>query len=388
MKRYKSLFLAALFAVATVVTPMSIVSASTVQTPITRAQAEQRALSMINLTWTYSASNNGTIDPDYAPSVTQPKQFANVSTTQVTGIPYDWGGQDSLDSNSTDAPWANFIDAINKGAYAGNVNTTVGQQYVPTTAGIDCSGFVQSAFNIQDYKLSTSTMFDKYFTKINLSDIKHMDILDRPGDHVVIFDRWGSLNGVQGAFTYESTYEDVFGGIQGTKRYFLTMDDINNGYIPGRYVNIVEDSSSGSSTSNSVSAGTFAQITNVNSYANFRANPSTSADIIGTVPKNTIAYLIDYSNGWYQLKYNGQVGWVYGTLIATVKSGEYVTVNNSTYQLNIRNNPTTVSSNILGVLSQGQYAQVLDYSVDGSWMKISVNGVQGWASSKYLSYIN
>ncbi|WML34506.1 SH3 domain-containing protein [Clostridium sp. OS1-26] len=388
MKRYKSLFLASLFAVATVVTPMSMVSASIVQTPITRVQAEQRVLSMINLTWTYSNTQNGTVSSDYASSITQPSQFANLTVAQVTGIPYDWGGQDSLDSNSIDAPWANFLDAINKGAYAGNVNTTAGQQYVPTTAGIDCSGFVQSAFNIHDYKLSTSTMFDKYFVKINLSDIKHMDILDRPGDHVVIFDRWGSLNGIQGAFTYESTYEDVFGGIQGTKRYFLTMDDINNGYIPGRYVNIVEDSSGDSSTSNSVSAGTFGQITNVNSYANFRANPSTSANIIGTVPKNTIAYLIDYSNGWYQIKYNGQVGWIYGNLIAPVKSGEYVTVNNSTYQLNIRSNPTTISSNIMGVLNQGQYAQVLDYSVDGSWMKISVNGVQGWSSSKYLSYIN
>lgn len=391
MKRCKSLFLAALFTVAAIATPMSMARASTVQTPITRAQVEERALNMINVTWTYSSIKNGKIDPYYADKVTQPKQFANVSTTQATGIPYNWGGQDSLDSNSINAPWSNFIDAINKGAYAGNVNTTAGQQYVPGTAGIDCSGFVQASFNIHDSKISTSTMFDKYFTKINLSDIKHMDILDRPGDHVVIFDKWGSLNGVQGAFTYESTYEDTFGGIQGTKRYFITMDDINNGYIPGRYINIVEDSSndsSNSSTSNTLNAGTFGQITNVTSFANFRANPSTSASIIGTVPKGTIAYLISSSNGWYQIKYNGQLGWVYGNLIAPVKSGEYVTVNNSTYQLNIRSNPSTVSSNIIGVLCQGQYAQVLDYSVDGTWMKISINGIQGWCSRKYLSYIN
>ncbi|MBV7274309.1 SH3 domain-containing protein [Clostridiaceae bacterium UIB06] len=388
MKKYKSLLFSVLFGITAVVSPIFDVSAASEQASITRAQAEQRALNMINLTWTYSNSKNGTLSSDYVSLVTQPSQFSNLTTSQVTGIPYDWGGGDGLDSISVGAPWTNFLDAINKGAYAGNVNITAGQQYVPTTAGIDCSGFVQATFNIQDYKISTSTMFDKYFTKINLNDIKHMDILDRPGDHVVIFDRWGTLNGVQGAYTYESTPDQAFGGIQGAKQYFLTMADLNNGYIAGRYINIIEDNSNASTLPHPVNAETFAQIVNVNSYANLRSSSSTSSNIISTVPKNTVVYLISYSNGWYQLKYNGQVGWVYGTLIAPLNNGNYITVNNSTYQVNIRTNPSTTSSNIVGVLSQGQYAQVLDYSPDGTWMKININGVQGWSYGKYLSYIN
>lgn len=388
MKRYKSLLFGILFGITAVTSPIANVSAASTQTPITRTQAEQRASNMINLTWIYSNTQNGTLSSNYTPLVTQPSQFANLTTAQVTGIPYDWGGGDGLDSTSIGAPWTNFLDAISKGAYAGNVNITAGQQYVPTTAGIDCSGFVQGTFNIRDYKISTSTMFDKYFTKINLSDIKHMDILDRPGDHVVIFDKWGTLNGVQGAFTYESTPDQVFGGIQGTKQYFLTMDDLNDGYIAGRYVNIVEDSVNTPTVPHPIDAGVFAQITNVTNYANLRSTPSTSANMVGSIPKGTVVYLISYSNGWYQLKYNGQVAWVYGTLISPINSGKYVTVNGTTYQVNIRNNPSATSSNIIGVLTQGQYSEVIDYSSDGKWMKISVNGVQGWSSSSYLSYIN
>jgi Bacterial SH3 domain. len=401
MKRFNTALFSIMFGITAISMPIYNVSAATVQAPITRSQAEQRALNMINTTWTYSKDKNGNIASTDANIVTQPNQYSNLTTAQVTGIPYDWGGQDGLDSNSINTPWTSFLDAITRGAFAGNVNTTAGYSYVAGTAGIDCSGFIQATFNIHDYKISTSTMFDKYFTKINLTDLKHMDILDRPGDHVVIFDKWGTLNGVNGAYTYESTWDQYFGGIQGTKQYFVTMDDINNGYIPGRYVNIVDDSQNSTPTPvsnptppaastptpnrSSVTAGIFAQITNVNNAANFRVSPSTTSAIVSTIPKGTILYLITSSNGWYQVNYNGQVGWVLGNLVTSIPSGKYVTINN-VYQLNIRSNPST-SSSIVGILAQNRYAQVLDYSKDGNWIKISINGIQGFAYSKYLRYI-
>lgn len=432
MKRVKTLCLSLSFCTSLVVCPLFKVNAATVQSSITRSASDQRALNMINLSWTYSSEKNGKVPTIYSSSVTQPKQFTNISTTQVTGIPYNWGGMDSLDSNSYDSTWTNFIDAVNNGAYAGNINSSAGLGHIPGTAGIDCSGFVQSTFNIKDSKLSTTTLFDKYFTKISISEIKHMDILDKPGDHVVIFDKWGTLNGVYGAYTYEATTSTYWGGIQGTKRYFLSMNSINNGYIAGRYINISEDSSSiiasnstttsnnstslsltattatpdslskststtlsssislnsTTSTANNVCVGTFGQITNSITLANFRANPSTSANIIGTIPKDTIAYLIAYSNSWYQIKYNEQVGWVYAPLIIPVKSGQYVAVISTINELNIRNIPTTTSSNIVGVIKQGEYAEVLDYSSDGNWIKIRINGIEGYAYKKYLNYIS
>ncbi len=382
MKNLKSKLFIALSLLFSVITPIGQASASS-QSPISRIEAEQRALNMINLNWTYSSEKNGKLNENYISSVSQPTQFKDVTTTNAIGIPYNWGGQDSLDSNSYNSPWVNFLDAVNKGAYTGNVNTEAGYGYIPSTAGIDCSGFIQAVFNIKDSKLSTSSLFDSYFAKISLNDIKHMDILNKPYDHVVVFDKWGTLNGVYGAFTYESTPDETYGGIQGTKKYFMSMDEINKGYIPGRYINLIEDSPA--PLPHPVDVGTFAQVTNVTTAANVRANPSTSSNIIGTIAKSNIIYLIDYSSGFYKISYNGQIGWIWGNTLSSIPTGKYVTLSKA-YSLNIRSNPST-SSTILGYLSLNQYAEVISYSDDGKWIKIRINGIEGFASSNYLSYI-
>jgi uncharacterized protein YraI len=362
-------------------------ASAAVQAPISRSAAEARALNMMDLKWTYNKSKNGVAYPNYSSYITQPSQLQNIDTGIMTGIPYNWGGQDGLDSHSYSAGWNNFLDAVDKGAYLGNVNTEAGYGLIPGTAGIDCSGFIQSAFNINDSKISTSTIFNNYFTKIAISNLKHMDILDRPGDHVVIFDKWGTLNGINGAFTYESTPDQVFGGIQGTKRYFITMNDINNGYIAGRYVNILEDTATPSQLPNNatLAAGSFSKVSNVNYNANLRANPTTSSALIGVVPKNTVVYLINSNAGWFQIKYNGQVGWIWGNTLSSIPASKYVALNNA-YVLNIRTNPAATAT-ILGTLNQNQYAEVLDSSSNAEWYKISINGIQGWAYKSFLKYI-
>ncbi|MFL0247794.1 SH3 domain-containing protein [Candidatus Clostridium stratigraminis] len=362
----------------TAVTIPSYKTGAVTATSISRSQAEQRALNMINLTWTYDKSKNNSIGSTYSSMVTQPDQLNGIAADEARGIPYNWGGHDSLDSSSYGASWTNFLDAVNKGANTGNVNTTAGYGLIPGTSGIDCSGFVQSVFNIAGDKLSTYSLFDNYFTKISLSQLKHMDILDRPGDHVLIFDRWGTLNGISGAYTYEATWDQVFGGIQGTKRYFVTMDDINNGYIPGRYINIVDDSITTSSS--------LGKIVNVNYAANFRTSPSTSGSLAGTIPKDAIVKILNFSNGWYQITYNGQTGFIYGNLINSNLTGRYVAINNA-YLLNIRAS-ASASSSIYGTLAQNQFAEFLNASQDGNWINIKLNGIQGYVYSDYVKYVN
>lgn len=383
LKKISSIILCFVFTFTLIISPVQAVTAA-VQTPITRSQAEQRALNIINLNWTFTKSKNTNISSSYSWAVQLPSQLKNITTAQMTGIPYNWGGFDGLNSHSYNAPWTNFLNAVSYGAYTGNVNTDGGYGYISGTAGLDCSGFVQAVFNINDYKQSTTTLFNNYFYQISISDIKHMDILDKKGEHVVIFDKWGYRNGVYGAYTYESTPDQTYGGIQGTKQYFMSMSEINRGYIAGRYKNIVEFTSTTTTTS-AVKVGTFAKIINVNEYANFRKYASTSSAIIGTIPKDTIVYLKAYSNGWYQISYNGQTGWVLGTLIGAIPSGKYVTIKD-VYSLNIRTSPSSTAT-IVGVLEKGDYAEVLGYSSDGLWYKISINGITGWSSSKYLSYI-
>lgn len=355
------------------------------QTTITRDEVEQRALKMTTLTWTYSKDKNSNIASQYLNNVALPKQFNNITYATMTGIPYNWGGVDGIDSSSYNTPWINFLDAVNKGAHTGNINTSSGLGYIPGTAGLDCSGFVHSAFNIDDQKISTTTIFDKYFAKIDINNIKHMDILNKPGYHTVIFDKWGYNNGVYGAFTYESTVDQIRGGIQGAKKYFRSMNEINNGYIAGRYINIVESQNTQIDTTSTIKAGIFAQIVNVNEFANFRDYHSTSASIIGSIPKGTIIYLQSSSNGWFEINYNNKSGWVWSNLVGLLPSGKYVTIRD-VYQLNIRQNASATSP-IVGVLGKADYVGVIEYSNDGKWYKINKGGTIGWAASRYLNYI-
>lgn len=386
LKRLSSILLILVFAATAVIGPFQAVNASS-QTPITRSQAEQRALNMINLTWTFDSSKNTNISSNWDLAVKMPTQFQGVTTAQAVGIPYTWGGLDSLDSSSYNAPWTNFLDAINKGAYAGNIQTGLSYGYIPGTAGLDCSGFVQAAFNIHDYKQSTQTLLQNYFTQINMSDIKHMDILDNVTDHVSIFDKWGYQNGIYGAFTLEATPDQSYGGIQGTKHYFMSMDYITRkGYIAARYNNIVEDSTQ-TALPFPVKAGVYAQVANVNDWANIRLAASFNAIVTGTVPKGTILYMISYNSGWYQISYNGQIGWIWGSLVAPIPSGKYVvTISAVTNYLNIRSSPS-ITAPLIGAMKPTDIATVIGYSNDGQWYLIQNNGVQGWASKQYLSYL-
>lgn len=353
--------------------------------PITRTQVWKRAMNMINLQWNYSAAKNGVTN---SPDVMQPQQLQNATSGQMTGIPYCWGGLDSLDMKSDDAPWANFLDAINQGAYAGNVNTSDSIGYIPGTAGIDCSGFIQAAYNIQNpAKLSTWTMFNTYFTPISVNELKRMDILNKSDWHVTMFDRWGTLNGVDGAFTCEATPEFDYGGIEGTKRYFISLAELNSGYVPGRYINIVEEPGVPSpQLYSNLSTGNYAVVQNVTDWAYFRSGGSTFYPAVGWIPKGTVLFLEDFSNWWFKVTYKGVTGWIWSGVLAPIPTGTYVGLTSNTTGVNVRTD-TSLSGSVIGLISPGEYPEVLEYSDDYQWMKISYDGLVGWSSVNYLQYV-
>lgn len=357
--------------------------ANSVQTPISRQEAEKRALEMIDLQWTFNSSRNSSISSSYSWRVTHPVQLQNVNYAQMKGIPYNWGGLDGLDSSSFRQPWNSFLEAVNNGAFTGNVNTQGGYGHVPGTAGLDCSGFVQATFNIEDHKQSTSTLLNYYFEQIPMSKLKKMDILVSPGHHAMIFDRWGIQDGVEGMYTYEATTDTFRGGIQGTKRYFRSMNEVNRGYIPARYV-FLEDNANDTNPKY-LPAGIFAKITNVNYGVYLRESNSLNSNILDVILKDTILYLIDYSQGWYRVSQNGKVGWIRAQFVGELEPGRYVTVKD-VYRLNIRSGPTT-SFSIVGTIGVGEYAKVIDYSSNGRWFKIKHGNLEGWSSARYLSYI-
>ncbi len=355
------------------------------QNPITRSQAEQRALAMINFTWNYSSARNANIDPKYAYAVTQPNQFTNATTAQMTGIPYAWGGFDSLDSSSYNEPWTNFQDAVNQGAYAGNTNAHGGIGYVPGTSGLDCSGFVQAAFNIKGYKQSTSTLLSTYFTKISLGDLKHMDILDYPGVHAVIFDSWGILNGVQGAFTYESTPEQTCGGIQGVKKYFRSLSEINSGYIPARYIYISEDVPSPTPTATPVPSATPTPTatpvpsdtpTPVPTPAPTPAPTPTSTPVPTATPAPTPTATPVPTTTPTPAPTSTPAA-----IPHPVDVGVFAKVSNIADWVNMRSAPLTASS-IICAVSKDSIIFINDYS--SGWYKISYNGKTGWMWGNFI----
>lgn len=320
MKRNKFCLIAMLFTLTSILGPIGQ-SPVKAQGGITRSAAEQRALNMINLTWTYSKDRNGNLDSSEAGIVSQPSQLNGVNTAVMTGIPYDWGGSDTVDTSTYGTPWGNFSDAVSKGAYTGNTTSSGGIGYVKGTAGVDCSGFIQAAFNIGGTKLSTSTLFNYYFKPIALNDIKHMDILNYPGHHVVIFDRWGTKNGVQGAYTYEATTNQVYGGIQGTKRYFMSLTAINNAYIPGRYINIIDDASvsktgtmpsSSSAAAKPVQPKVLSTSQSAQTIPNNLDNPGDSAASSSNEAKQknrevTVLSIESDPSGWCSVNYSHQI---------------------------------------------------------------------------------
>jgi uncharacterized protein YraI len=384
LKKIKKGILGVLLATCLLLSLSLIQSTAQAQIPITRGVAEARALQMINLKWTFQSWRNANMETSLRAMVTHPTQLRNITSAQMTGIPYNWGGLDGLDSKSYGQTWNNFLDAVSQGAYTGNVNTSGGLGYIKGTAGLDCSGFVQAVFNIKDSKQSTSTLLNHYFKRIGMGELRKMDILVYPGHHAVVFDRWGTQNGVEGIFTYEATPDTHYGGIQGTKRYFRSMNEINRGYIPARYVYLSESAPSTISAP-SIQPGIFAKIANVSYGVYLRKTSNSSSEILGVVPKDSIIFLINYSNQAYQVNYKGSVGWVRGSFVGKLPTGKFVTVKD-VYALNIRSNPW-VTNNIIGTIQKDEYAEVTGSSTDGRWLRIQHGNLTGWASRTYLSYI-
>lgn len=363
------------------VIPFSTAYAKT-QTPITRSQAEARALQIINTSWSYSSSKNSNIDLSSISMVTLPSQFSGVLDAQQTGIPYAWGGNDSIDSASSGESWSNFLDAVSKGAITGNVNTRASSSHVKGTAGLDCSGFVQSVFNIQKDRITTATLFNSYFTKINISDLKHMDILDKPGSHTVVFNKWGNLNGVDGAFTYEATPDQTYGGIQGTKEYFMSMKTINSGYHAGRYINIVDD---GSSDQNQAPMPQQTDASQNGSVSPNQQQTQPNTNIQNAVPSPQDQQQATPQNPVISPQSGTQGSSV--NPIQTVpaaketafpspyKKGDTAVVSDTYSNTNVRDSAAS-GSKVIASIPKGSQVILLDYS--SGWYLVSYNEITGW----------
>ena len=163
-----------------------------------------QSVRMANLSWTFKKATNGSKRQlgKNKSAVRQPRYLAAASkkltkkkkkSLSVKGYPYTWGGYDSLNTSSVSGKkgWKNFTAGVKKGRYTGNTSSKYGNQRVPNTIGLDCSGLVSAVFQLGKSKKGTSNLVDGHNFKYVAAnedgtlDIKRGDLLIHEG-HVVV----------------------------------------------------------------------------------------------------------------------------------------------------------------------------------------------------------
>lgn len=116
---------------------------------------------------------------------------------------------------------------------------------------------------------------------------------------------------------------------------------------------------------------------------NVRKSPSTSAEVVYSLKKNSFVTLIQKSGDWWQVEYaNNKYGFCHADYLKTVNS-TIKKVNLTSGTLNVRSGGGTSFSRI-GGLENGK--MVVELSTSNGWSKIIFNGSKtGFVSSKYLT---
>jgi hypothetical protein len=205
--------------------------------PLTRAEAIRIAEAYCNYQW--NATDKNVLQgkdgdgvevhtPNVAPGAApDPKLW--VSGTTNTGMPYKWGGFDTIDS---------FAAGIKAGKAGGDMYTQekrrLGGAAVSSHAvGIDCSGFISRCWKLPS-KQSTETLPDLCKTLTSPDDLKPGDIMDAAGGHVILFAKWLDDQKSNALFYEASPFCKVIANPR-------SIDElVAEGYQPLRYKKIVD----------------------------------------------------------------------------------------------------------------------------------------------------
>ena len=201
--------------------------------PLTRSEALRIAQAYCNYQWEASEKNmlQGR-DADgievHTPNNPDPKAAPDPTlwTAGVTntGMPYKWGGFDTLES---------FQIGIKKGKAAGDKynqeKRRLGGAAVSSHAvGIDCSGFISRCWKLSQ-KQSTSSLPAICKTLPSPTDLKAGDIMNTQGGHVILFAKWLDDAKTSAVF-YESS---PFCKVMSNTYSVATL--LERGYQPLRY---------------------------------------------------------------------------------------------------------------------------------------------------------
>lgn len=144
-------------------------------------------------------------------------------------------------------------------------------------------------------------------------------------------------------------------------------------------------------------------IANVNDYVNVREKPSTSSNIIGILPKDGSAIVLEIADGWAKISsgkvtgyvsleylHTGQAGYQKATelakLTATVTAGS----------INVRSETSTLTEdNIIAEVNRGEELEVIDdHSMDlltkddpkaSLWVQVKIDNLEGYVSRDFVT---
>ena len=174
--------------------------------------------------------------------------------------------------------------------------------------------------------------------------------------------------------------------------WFIVRNDDKIGYVSGEYVHYSQEKGQALVTEENIV--TQPTVTDLYIYPtsnlNFRESPDKEGKKISLIDKGTPLKLLDFLNtGWFQVEYNGQIGYV---------SADYISFNNgenyrndiqkviyAKSRLNLRSMPNT-DSEIYYTLSRYETAEVL--RTEGDWYLVRVDNRLGYVNREYTETLS
>lgn len=143
---------------------------------------------------------------------------------------------------------------------------------------------------------------------------------------------------------------------------------------------------------------------------NVRSEPTTASAIIGKVGFDETYTVLrgTADSSWWQIQLPDAVGWVSANWVtvsnvegvpldapvvsatqsATVTVGEGATATVRVPALNVRDEPSTTTGEVITTVRSGEVYPVLDQNDTATWWLIDVNGTQGWVSAAFVNVEN
>ena len=122
------------------------------------------------------------------------------------------------------------------------------------------------------------------------------------------------------------------------------------------------------------------------SSVNFRTEASAQSESKGKLSDGTRVAILDESDGWYKVAYNGEVGYMSADYVTSqpIMNIECGGAKITTSVLNMRSGPGTENS-IVTKLYEGTVAKII--GINNAWLKVQYGGATGYISPDYVTIV-